>query len=733
MNFKSRNKSTIKHIIEINTALLVLAIVFLFVSKALFNRFDFGLLDIFYRNSVKCGHGIALSEKIVYVLITDDSYKGFQQNTLDRQAMAEMNKALAEYDAEAVIYDLIFARPSQPAADKAFADSLAQLGNAYLPVAVKHTTQPRVFQWQDGVAYARLRTDYLKTPLETGEGQPYHAIAAFMQYDDFARVAFNSGDISAISSDPDGVYRHAPLLLKVDTQYLPTLALAVFLNYVRVPFDHIRVDWGHTLTIPALPGSFLDRDVILPIDTHGRVFIPYPQVWQHGFKKMELHKLLQLRTDTKLQGNLTAFFEGKFVFVGDVSTGISDLGHTPLEDDVPLIVVHTALLNALLNNTFYGKWSLWQVIGFLVCCSLLLGFSALPRALWPLCVTGTVLVVAIPVVTWQQLSHFSLVPIVSIGVSSVGMFGGLLLGLHVLTTREEAFIHNAFAKFVHPTVVDQLIDKPELLILGGEERELTVLFSDLAGFTSISADMSPIDVVRWLNEYMTAMTEIIIEEGGTVDKYIGDAVMAEFGAPLLLPDHANRAVRAGLRMQRHLDEVNRSLQRQGLPLAQARIGINTGHMVVGNMGSRQVFNYTVIGDAVNLASRLESANKRYGTTCMISEFTHRQLTPGLFHTRLLDVIKVKGREKVEPVQVFEVYGEAHEPVTGDTLAYYETYRRAFEAYLQRDFVRARRQFVEALACRPHDAAAIGMLQRLESLTLAPLPAAWDGSVTLEIK
>ena len=177
-------------------------------------------------------------------------------------------------------------------------------------------------------------------------------------------------------------------------------------------------------------------------------------------------------------------------------------------------------------------------------------------------------------------------------------------------------------------VVDTLLGSPEMLKLGGEERVMSVLFSDLAGFTTLSEKMTPTQLVHLLNHYLTEMTDIVLAEGGIIDKYEGDAIMAEFGAPLPLPDHADRAVRTGLKMQRRLKELREIWKGQGLPELRCRVGINTGAMIVGNMGSNQVFDYTVIGDSVNLASRLEGANKRYNTYLMISEFTLDCLTPG---------------------------------------------------------------------------------------------------------
>jgi adenylate cyclase len=292
---------------------------------------------------------------------------------------------------------------------------------------------------------------------------------------------------------------------------------------------------------------------------------------------------------------------------------------------------------------------------FLVCfAGLLLFLAALPRSTLPLYFTGAAALIGFPALTWIEITRFTLFPVITVMFSVIFIFFGLIIALKTIAVKERAFIKGAFAKYLPAEVVDRLLEEPERLKLGGEEQTLTILFSDIVNFTSITEKSDPKSLVRLLNEYMTEMTAIILDCGGIIDKYQGDAIMAEFGAPLPMPDHADRAVTAGLKMQRRLSELQQVWRGQGLPELSCRIGINTGPVIIGNMGSQQVFDYTVIGDAVNLASRLEGANKDYGTFLMISEFTLASLTLCRFKTRFLDSIKVKG--KSQSVKVYEVSG-----------------------------------------------------------------------------
>jgi adenylate cyclase len=714
----------------LSTSLLMIVFIFWSLWGSVWTQLDFQALDLFYKESIKQGYGPKMSSQVVYLNITEDTYGYFGKNTLDRGILAKVNDALAELGVEAVAYDLIFSRPSDPISDELFAQSIKNPERVYLPIGLEDSEQPHPFKWrEEGAAYERFQLDYIKKPIEIGISRPVYATRALMQLDKFLDAAFNTGHVTA-SSDPDGIYRHALMLIKVDSSYFPALALSMFLDYAKVSLDKIEVNWGREIRIPAIKGGPIDYDVVIPIDYQGRTFIPFPQVWGRDFEHMAIHKLLEYWKDEGLQGNLTEFFEGKFVFIGDVSSGISDLGQTPLEEGVPLIALHAALMNGFLTNTFYREWAFWPVMGFISLIGIILSLSAFPKPLWVLYTVGIGILIALVGGTWFQLVHFSLFPIVTVGGSFLFIFFGLVIGLQLAIYKDQAFIRNAFSKYVPEKVVNELLTHPELLKLGGEERVLSVLFSDLEGFTTLSEKMSPTHLVSFLNDYFTEMTNIIITEGGIIDKYSGDGIMAEFGAPLPIPNHADIAVKTGLKMQRRLRELRDIWREKGLPEVKCRIGINTGPMIIGNMGSHQVFDYTVIGDAVNLASRLESINKRYNTHLMISESTYKGLTPGVFRTRVLDVVRVKG--KMEPVKIHEVYGGVSDPIEPSDLEYYQTYEAGFMAFLAKDFTTAREKFVSALTIRPKDLASKEMLVRIANLNPEALPKDWD-LVTLNLK
>jgi adenylate cyclase len=283
------------------------------------------------------------------------------------------------------------------------------------------------------------------------------------------------------------------------------------------------------------------------------------------------------------------------------------------------------------------------------------------------------------------------------------------------------YIRRMFGQYMSDAVIDHLLEHPEKLRLGGERRRVTLFFSDLAGFTTISERLSPEIVVGLLNDYLSSMTEIILAEEGTVDKFEGDAIMAFWGAPLEQPDQAQRACRAALRQQVALKELNCQFASLNLPPLTMRIGLHTGDAIVGNLGSAKRFDYTVIGDTVNLASRLEGVNKFYGSHVMASEVTVAACE-GEVEFRELDLVAVKGKEQA--VRVFEVLGLAGE-LDPETIRRRQDFAQGLEVYRQGRFPEAQTRFEAILAEAPEDGPAKVFLARCRKFQSGSPPEPWD--------
>jgi adenylate cyclase len=254
-------------------------------------------------------------------------------------------------------------------------------------------------------------------------------------------------------------------------------------------------------------------------------------------------------------------------------------------------------------------------------------------------------------------------------------------------------MRGAFSNYLSADLLDKLIQNPNALKLGGEKKELTILFSDIRGFTTISESMDPVSLIKLLNRYFTPMTNAVLNHGGMLDKYIGDAVMAFFNAPINVPDHADATCRAALEMIEKLEILNSELEAENRDAIHIGIGINTAEVVVGNMGSDTRFNYTVIGDGVNLASRVEGLTKNYGVNILITEFTVEKLTNNFLY-RKIEPVKVKGKD--EAVLLFELMADTNE--NREIVSLYES---ALERYIENDFEKAKKLF-EALVDNYHD-------------------------------
>ncbi|MFC1679379.1 adenylate/guanylate cyclase domain-containing protein [Elusimicrobiota bacterium] len=288
--------------------------------------------------------------------------------------------------------------------------------------------------------------------------------------------------------------------------------------------------------------------------------------------------------------------------------------------------------------------------------------------------------------------------------------------------KEGLFVKKTFKRYLAASVVDKILEDPSALELGGEERELTVFFSDMSGFTELSERMDPKGLVELINEYLGAMTDSIFLQEGTLDKYEGDAVMAFWGAPVEQADHARRACWAALDNRSRLKELCDSWEKRSLPVFDIRIGINTGKMIVGNVGSKDRMEYTVLGDAVNIGSRLEQANKAYGTHILISERTNAE-AGGAVETREVDRMALKGRKK--SVVVFELLGLAGQ-VTAKRREGYDAYEKGLKAYRARDWDAAEKNFRGAIDILEEDKASSVMLQRVLVFRHHPPPDDWDG-------
>ena len=424
---------------------------------------------------------------------------------------------------------------------------------------------------------------------------------------------------------------------------------------------------------------------------------------------------------------------GKLCIVGWTSTGTTDLGTNPFHKEYVNVGTHAAVANTILNADFVSEAPRWiSIVAAFVAAILSVAAArrANPGAQALVGLAGLALLLGADLALFCLGGVYVglLVPALSTLFASIAYSVVKYLG----TEKEKSFYRKAFSTYLSPAVIDELVNDPSKLSLGGQKRRMTALFTDIKGFSSISERLDPTMLVALLNEYLSGMSDIVLDALGTIDKYEGDAIIAFFGAPAPMEDHAARALRAAVLMKRKEAEMNAAFMERGLapkPL-QTRIGINTGEMVVGNMGTSRKMDYTIMGNAVNLAARLEGVNKKYGTWIMASDATVASAGGGFLARRLDRVRVVNINTPVQLWEILDIEAEASEEDRAKVAAFHE----ALDLSEARDFKRAAEAFAAIASRWPEDGPARLFAHRAaEFAGPKPPPANWDGVFNLNEK
>lgn len=507
--------------------------------------------------------------------------------------------------------------------------------------------------------------------------------------------------------DSDGIFRRSPLFALFDGVVVPGLGFAAYL-----------LDYDEPANLSVAPGGLTLGNEDFPLDDDGNLILRYKKRSDNRTYRAAavLNSELQLREGATPDID-PADFAGKYVFFGFSAQGLLDLRPTPLDRAAPGVEVHANLLDNLLTDSGMRLMQPWAVVTTVLLVALFVAVvgSVISGAGKTALLYG--IVIPLPVLaSFGAYSAGLWLPLVAIELGAVLSLISSNVVNYATEGRQKRFIKGAFSQYLSPAVIEQLISHPDRLQLGGERRELSIFFSDLQGFTSISESLSPEELTTLLNDYLSAMTDIIQEEGGTIDKYEGDAIIAFWNAPLLLEDHGLRGVRAAVRCQEKLAELRPAFAERSGKELYMRIGMNSGPAVVGNMGSRVRFDYTMLGDAVNLAARLEGINKQFGTYTMISEAT-RTLAGDAFAYREISRVRVVGKKL--PVVVFE-------PMPPEEYArrrrVLELFDRGRDAFYRGSFAEALSVFEEIAE---EDPPAAKYAAKCRPMVDAP-PADWDG-------
>ncbi|MFY0664118.1 MAG: adenylate/guanylate cyclase domain-containing protein [Natronospirillum sp.] len=660
-----------------------------------------------------------------------------------RLRLAELNNALLDAGVYTITYDVFFSEPERNLAlEMANVVSRSDPTTASLLALYEDETDyDQLFAQSVADANAVLgyvfypgdetRVGTLPAPVDMLSPEDAEALTAiraggYVGNLKILQDAAHSGGLINPLPDLDGVIRRVPLMQRYDNALYSSLALSSVYNYYVMGMEEAVYHIGdgpaqrkvfEWVQIPADGTPHRIRT-----DYYGAVFVPYAGP-QRTFTYVSATDVLNdnLTDDERRQ------LEGAIVLVGTSSIGLLDLRSTPLEPNYPGVEVHANVINGLLTNQI--PYQLHNSYAYTALLMILLGllFSLWFRRFGPVTLLSTtalcvLVVIAGNVYAWHF--HYVNIPVANVLVLILvlGSFNMLEGFLRERASRQE--VRSMFGQYVPSEYIDIMLNDPDSISFEGANKELTVLFSDIRSFTSISEQLSATQLKGLLNRYFTPITGIIFNRSGTIDKYVGDMVMAFWGAPLDDPQHAEHALEAAIDMINKTEELQSEFVADGLPAVEIGIGLNTGSMNVGDMGSEYRRSYTVLGDAVNLGSRLESLTKFYGLKVLVGPDTFAQC-PNYFF-RFIDKIMVKGKE--DPIECYEPLcrkGEQSDELQKEI----DQYNAAYQLYLQQDWQAASDAFAALLTTSTPQRSKLYTvyLGRIAELRTQELPSNWDGS------
>lgn len=691
-------------------------------------------------------------ERIVVVGIDQKALDKHGRWPFSRDIIAELIVKLSQYGAKVVALDISFSTESSKDIDTVF----TELNRSLNKKGVKPTSQLRdeIEKLQKSAQKDIILARAIKSSGNVITGLIFHGMAGKGSNDKLLQskisiieseqisnsirdadsrdthVLFEGGNpepnIELIQSasagsgflntwtDPDGTIRSHPMVMKSAGMLFPSLALEAVALY-KDQVDSLTAVYGDG----EFRGVLIDDDFI-DANPFGRAYIRYLGP-DETFSIISAEDVISKdKTDPEMHEML----KDKIVFIGATATQIFDLRVTPLGIMAGVEIHANQAANILSHNPILtNRWQAFTTPVLI----LLLGFIIYLVITRFTLMTGSIIVLlllsSLVGITYYAFSELNfwlnlVIPI------TVGIFCYFELNLfqYLKEQRSKRFLKDAFERYLSPELISQMIDNPSLLKLGGERKEITAFFSDAVGFTTISERLSANRLAKLLNEYLTEMSDIIIKENGTLDKFIGDSVVAMWGAPVHQSDHAKRAVAAALAQQKLLKLLRQKWRANGIEEIYVRIGLNTGFASVGNMGSQLRFDYTMLGDTVNLASRIEGANKYYLTEILITETTYQQVKTD-FLCRDIDRVRVQGKK--ESVKLYEVIADMRE-ATADERSFVDLWRLGYRLFTQSQFEKAA-EFFQACDSlkRGGDGAGRVYINRCAELIKSPPLDDWD--------
>jgi len=557
----------------------------------------------------------------------------------------------------AIFFDIMFLDHKEY--EKELADSIKSAGNVFLDFPFE--TEDIDIDYKDQKKRIKL-LNRMRFPVDPDDSTGQLVEEAVPPTPLLTRSAKGIG-FANVFPGRDKINRTVPLLIKYKGWYYPNIDLVLIMHYYGITKKDIEIRMGEYIKLKNIPqikrgiagNTPVDimkkpnqqREIMIPIDDYGFMDINF--IGGSGSFKHYSYNLFH--RDGSLKGNDS--LKNTIIFVAAyASTGIAtDEKKSPYGATFG-IEHHANAINTILNQDFVYKLTDFENVMIMLSIAIILGLLLPKISILFSVITAFLSAIMYGILSYVIFESSSVIIAMATPIIQIALSFTLVITYRVFSEqKEKKYIRQTFSKFVSKSVVDELLQDPEKVELGGEEKILTVLFSDIRGFTSISEKLTPKELVEHLNVYLQTMTDLVFDYNGTLDKYVGDEIMAFWGAPVAFEDHALQACKSAIKQMEALNRLNEKWIEEEKPTLNIGIGLNTGIMVVGNMGSNSRMDYTLMGDNVNLGARLEGTNKIYGTNIIISEYTYEHVRDEVI-VRELDMIRVKGKEN--PVRIYEL-------------------------------------------------------------------------------
>jgi len=671
---------------------------------------------------LEASHPEEADTNIVLIAIDQNSLEAFQDRNVMWPWPRDVYGFVVDYfhaaGARTVAFDILFDRKDfdrresdGAVTDSMFAEAVKNSGNVLLVTNVARRLKE---DEPGGVVLDRHLTDGTFPSLTI----PYvdRATPPLPEFQEAASFLA----VTNFESDPDAIARRVPLVYKFKNKFIPYFGLADYMLDKHIALSKLS-------------------DVVqsIPISNDGHFLIYW--YGKGGTEGVFRYYPIATVVNSALKYQAGAIpplppslFKNKDIIVGGTAPGLWDMRATPFTslEPYPGMEIHATMLSNLLNGDYLRdipNWSQYSLIVLLCLLSALVFFRM--RQLSTAIITFLIIVVAFIGFTFFMFYNEKLwIPMVTPSVALISTFAFSAFYSYATEGRQRRELRRAFNRYLSPAVVSQIVESSGELELGGNTVEGTVYFSDIKDFTNIAESMQPKELVAYLNEYFSLASDLILKRDAMLDKYIGDAIMAIFGAPIPKPDHAKLACLTALEIQRALAAFYKKKSAQ-TPHFTTRIGLNSGKMIVGNIGSTRRLDYTAIGDTVNLASRLEGVNKFFGTRIIISENVYQQAKDAI-ESRELDLIRVKGKNV--PIRIYELVGERG-TLNEDTREFMSLFHEGLQYYRNQQFDQAAHQFESLLNVNPDDGPSTTYVERSKLLAIQKMPEHWDGVFTLTTK